>query len=62
MAMSAEDITLYSNKYKNNQPVVIKKNHAISLGVITGYSIFIFAVPAAIAVLGIVVCLKRRYK
>lgn len=62
MAMSAEDVTLYSNKYKNNQPVVIKKNHAISLGVITGYSIFIFAVPAAISVLGIVVCLKRRYK
>lgn len=61
MTMSATDKTLYSNKYVGNGYLVIKQNHAITLGAIIGYSIFIFAVPLALAVVGIVVSVKRRY-
>lgn len=66
MSMSAIGETIYSNKYNNNNPlegrVVIKYNHPVSLGFIIGYAVFIFAVPIAAAVAGIVVSVKRRYK
>ena len=66
MSMSAMGETIYSNKYNNNNPlegrVVIKYNHPVSLGFIIGYAVFIFAVPIAAAVAGIVVSVKRRYK
>ena len=64
-AMSADDVTVLSNKYVNNDPnkgrIVIKENHGISGAEITVYTVIAFAIPLAIAVVGIVVCAKRKY-
>ena len=65
MTMSADDVTVLSNKYVNNDPnkgpVIIKENHGISTAAITTYTVIAFAIPLAIAVVGIVVYVKRRY-
>ena len=64
-AMSADDVTVFSNKYVNNDPnkgrVVIKENHGISTAAITTYTVIAFAIPLAVAIVGIVVCAKRKY-
>jgi hypothetical protein len=65
MDMSTEDVTVYSNKYKNNDPskgrIVIKENQGISMTAVTVYTVIVFAVPVALAVVGIVICAKRKY-
>ena len=65
MAMSADDVTVFSNKYVNNDSnkgrIVIKENHGISNAAITTYTVIAFAIPLAIAIVGIVVCAKRKY-
>ena len=62
MSMTTVGETIYSNKYDDSGKVVIKYNHPISLAFIIGYSVFIFAIPVAAAVFGIVISIKRRYK
>lgn len=65
MTMSADDVTVFSNKYKDNDPnkgrIIIKENHGISTTEITVYTIIAAAIPLAVAVVGIVVCAKRKY-
>ena len=64
-AMSADDVTVLSNKYKDNDPnkgrIIIKENHGISTAAITTYTVIAFAIPLAVAIVGIVVCAKRKY-
>lgn len=64
-AMSADDVTVFSNKYKDNDPnkgrIIIKENHGISTAAITTYTVIAFAIPLAVAIVGIVVCAKRKY-
>lgn len=64
-AMSADDVTVLSNKYKDNDPnkgrIIIKENHGISTAAITTYTVIAFAIPLAVTIVGIVVCAKRKY-
>ncbi len=64
-AMSAEDTTLYSNKYKDGDPgkglIVIKENHGITNKAIIIYTAVAAAIPLALAIVGIIVCAKRKY-
>ncbi len=63
--MSTEDKTLYSNKYKDGDfrkgLIVIKENHGITNTAIIVYTIVVAAIPLAIAIVGIIVCAKRKY-
>ena len=65
MAMSKEDVTLYSNKYKNDDSdkgrLVLKENHGISTTEIVIYSVIAGIIPLATLVVGAAVCVKRRY-
>lgn len=64
-SMSTQDTTLYSNKYKDGDPakglIVIKENHGITNTAIIVYTVVAAAIPLAIAVVGIIVCAKRKY-
>lgn len=64
-AMSTEDKTLYSNKYKDGDSskglIVIKENHGITNTAIIIYTAVAAAIPLAIAIVGIIVCAKRKY-
>ena len=64
--MSAEDTTLYSNKYKDGDQskglIIIKENHGITTTAIVIYSSIIAMIPLALAITGIIVCAKRKYK
>ena len=64
-AMSTDDTTLYSNKYKDGDPskglIVIKQNHGITNTAIIIYASIAAAIPLTIAIVGIVVCAKRKY-
>ena len=63
--MSAENETIYSNRYVDDDVkkdrIIIKENHGISTSEIAVYTCVIFAVPTAVGILGIVVCIKRRF-
>jgi hypothetical protein len=61
--MSELGETITSNKLADNgiSHEIIKENHGISKTEKIVYTCFIFAVPTALAVLGIVVSVKRRY-
>ena len=63
MHMSEIDETITSNKLddKGMAYETIKENHGISKTEKIVYTSFIFAIPAALAVLGIIVSVKRRY-
>jgi len=65
MEMTTEDKTLYSNKYKDGDPskglIVIKENHGISKTAVIIYTVIAAAIPLAIAIVGIIVCAKRKY-
>ncbi len=65
MSMSENDNKIVSNKYEDNDKtkplLVIKENHGLSSTAKTVYTTIVFAVPAAIAAVGIYVCLKRRF-
>lgn len=64
-AMSTENRTLYSNKYKDGDQtkglIVIKENHGISNTAKIVYTCVAAAIPLAIAITGIIVCAKRKY-
>lgn len=63
MNMTELGETVYSNKLDENgiNYEVIKDNNGISKSDKVVYTCFIFAVPLAVAVVGIVVSVKRRY-
>ena len=65
MKMSEDDVTVYSNKYIDGDSEkgmeIIKFNHGITTTAIVIYSVFIFAIPVGLAILGIVIRIKRRY-
>lgn len=56
-AMSEVDTEIWSADAKH----IIGINKGLTGGAVTAISIFVYAVPAAIAVLGIIVCLKRKF-
>ncbi len=47
--------------YSLDAKELVEYNYPISDGVITAIAIFVFVIPAAVAVLGIIVCIKRRF-
>lgn len=54
--MSSEDVTV-----KTVTGTVIKNNHGISTAETAVYTAVVFAVPLAVGIVGIIVCIKRRY-
>lgn len=65
MNMSEDNVTLYSNKFVDNDPdkdrLVIKMNHGISMANKVVFTVAISLVPIALVVLGTVIVVKRRY-
>ena len=64
-AMSTEDVTIYSNKHKNDDItlgfVVIKENHGITTADKVTFAVCIAILPIGALVTGIAVSVKRRY-
>lgn len=62
MNMSTTSVILNSNRYDSSGKLIaIKKNHGISSSTKVIYTCAIAVAPVAIAVLGIVTCVKRRH-
>ncbi len=64
-SMSANDKSIYSNKFANKDKPYegyqfIKFNHALTTPAIVIYTVIVAAVPLAVAILGIVVSIKRK--
>jgi len=63
--MSEQSETIYSNKYVDNNVendrIIIKENHGITNTAIYVYTCFIFLIPLAVGIVGIVVSVKRRF-
>ena len=65
--MSDNDFTVRSNKLQDPDNIgaggeFIKFNYGLSSSAKIAYSIVIGIIPAAIAIFGIIVCAKRKYK
>ncbi len=65
MTMSETDETLYSNKHVDDNVdkprIVIKENHGIDTAAKVVYTCIVLAIPVALGIVGVVICLKRRY-
>ncbi|MBE6645614.1 MAG: hypothetical protein E7612_09630 [Ruminococcaceae bacterium] len=65
MDMSEENVTLYSNKFidndTENKHAIIKFNHGISTSAKVVFTTLISLVPLSLAVVGAVITIKRRY-
>ena len=61
--MSEEDATIYSNKVDadTGRRIVIKNNHGISTSNKVFYTCIVSIAPVAIAIVGIIVAIRRRY-
>ena len=63
--MTEADKVIYSNKFVDNNPdnrhVIIKTNRGLTAATKTVITVFIFLVPAAVFVTGVIVNVKRRY-
>lgn len=58
MSLSESNVDVYSPSGEE----VIKTNLGINNATKIGFTVFVFAIPVAIAALGVTVCLKRRFK
>ena len=63
--MTEADKVIYSNKFVDNNPdnrhVIIKTNRGLTAATKTVITVFIFLVPTAVFVTGVIVNVKRRY-
>ena len=63
--MSNKDVTVYSNKYVDNNTdnprIIIKENHGIDTTAKVVITCVVLSIPLALGIAGAVVCIKRRY-
>ncbi len=61
--MSEEDVDIYSNKInaETGRRTFVKRNHAISTSSKVFYTCVVSAVPVSVAIIGIIIAVKRRY-